>query len=163
MKAISKILIILGLTGIGGTIILGCIYSTIYSINIESYLRLSYKAPTIEQSSMYFDKYIEGIEKANLSGYDAVIFKLPDDSYAENYKVVKEYQNYLHAIQKMDVNSIEYQIAIKKLSNSALKLSTDAISNIWIKNNCIVLWTPMLIFLIPFYFSISFVGLMLKP
>jgi hypothetical protein len=84
--------------------------------DLLSYWKLSAKASTLKQKSLYLDQFVANLEAARLWGYDAVIFKTPNNSYEQNMATLKSLQSRMDEIKGMDVRSFEYQQAMYQIS-----------------------------------------------
>jgi hypothetical protein len=84
--------------------------------DLLSYWKLSAKASTLKQKSLYLDKFVANLEAAHLSGNNALILKTPDNSYEQNMATLKSLQSRMEEIKSMDVKSFEYQQAMYQIS-----------------------------------------------
>jgi hypothetical protein len=84
--------------------------------DLLSYWKLSAKASTLKQKSLYLDKFVANLEAAHLSGNNALILKTPDNSYEQNMATLKSLQSRMEEIRGMDVKSFEYQQAMYQIS-----------------------------------------------
>lgn len=84
--------------------------------DLRSYWKLSAKASTLKQKSLYLDKFVANLEAAHLSGNNALILKTPDNSYEQNMTTLKSLQSRMEEIKSMDVKSFEYQQAMYQIS-----------------------------------------------
>ncbi|NCC70473.1 hypothetical protein EOM09_02735 [bacterium] len=117
MKKLGIMMVVLGLSFIIVDIILAIKSEYQYENEIQSYWNLADKSSTIEIKSKYINKFVIALENSNLQGkHSAIIFKTPDNSFDNNLTALKTLQTRLHEIQKMDINSFEYQIAIQQIT-----------------------------------------------
>jgi len=84
--------------------------------DLLSYWKLSAKASTLKQKSLYLDEFVANLEAAHLSGNNAVILKTPNNSYEQNMATLKSLQSRMEEIKGMDVKSFEYQQAMYQIS-----------------------------------------------
>jgi hypothetical protein len=84
--------------------------------DLLSYWKLSAKASTLKQKSLYLDEFVANLEAAHLSGNNALILKTPDNSYEQNMATLKSLQSRMEEIKSMDVKSFEYQQAMYQIS-----------------------------------------------
>lgn len=84
--------------------------------DLLSYWKLSAKASTLKQKSLYLDKFVANLEVAHLSGNNALLLKTPDNSYEQNMATLKSLQSRMEEIRSMDVKSFEYQQAMYQIS-----------------------------------------------
>jgi hypothetical protein len=84
--------------------------------DLLSYWKLSAKASTLKQKSLYLDEFVANLEAARLSGNNAVILKTPNNSYEQNMATLKSLQSRMEEIKSMDVKSFEYQQAMYQIS-----------------------------------------------
>lgn len=87
-----------------------------YSNEIQSYWDLSVKASTIQQKSVYLDKYVAALEVVRLAEYDAIWLKTPENNTAQNMVALKSLQGRMHEILGMDVGSFQYQQAMQQIT-----------------------------------------------
>jgi hypothetical protein len=143
MKRIMRISLIVSLIGFICTITMDIVGSYQYERDYQSYWNLADKASTIEQKAEYIDKYVNAIENGDMSGYNAIIFTTPDNSFDQNLIALKSLQGRLHEISKMNVNSFEYQTAISQITEQeqgeAYKM-IKTFEGIWWKCHYILLW-----------------------
>ena len=84
--------------------------------DLLSYWKLSAKASTLKQKSLYLDQLVSNLEAAQLSGNNALLLKTPDNSYEQNMATLKSLQSRMEEIRSMDVKSFEYQQAMYQIS-----------------------------------------------
>jgi hypothetical protein len=84
--------------------------------DLLSYWKLSAKASTLQQKSLYLDEFVNNLEAAHLSGNNALILKTPDNSYEQNMTTLKSLQSRMEEIKSMNVKSFEYQQAMYQIS-----------------------------------------------
>src|SRR5579862_3419047 len=61
--------------------------------DLLSYWKLSAKASTLKQKSLYLDKFVANLEAAQLSGNNALVLRTPDNSYEQNMATLKSLQS----------------------------------------------------------------------
>jgi hypothetical protein len=114
-----------------------------YSREIQSYWNLADKASTLEQKAIYLDQFVAAIEKSGLHGNNALIFTTPDNSYDQNMIALKSLQGRMHEIQKMDVQSFQYQQAIQQITQQEQGEASHMLGvfeGIWYLNHYRLLW-----------------------
>jgi len=116
-----------------------------YDNTIQSYWSLADKASTIEQKSVYLDKYVTVLENSGLNGqYDALFMNTPDNSFDKNLEALKSLQTRLGEIQGMDPKSFEYNTAITQITaqeQGEAYAMISVFSGVWWKVNHFLLWS----------------------
>jgi len=117
--------------------------SYLYSNAIGSYWALSEKASTLQQKSTYLDKYVAGLESAELAPHNAIIYPTPNNSVEQNLVALKSLQGRMHQIQGMDEQSFAYQTAIQQITaqeqGEAHQL-TETFEGAWLLANHPIFW-----------------------
>src|SRR2546423_12492620 len=108
MKALFGTLLVACVLWLGGCIRAAVLADYEYSEQIESFWELSVKASTIEQKSVYLDKYVAALEQADLADSDALWLKTPDNNTRQNMIALESLQGRMHEIIHMDLNSFQY-------------------------------------------------------
>jgi hypothetical protein len=143
MKTTMILLLASSLLGFAFMITFNIIGNYQYERDYQSYWNLADKASTIEQKAEYIDKYVNAIENGSMSGYNAIIFTTPDNSFEQNLIALKSLQVRLHKISKMDINSFEYQTAISQITQQEQGKAYKMImifQGIWWKCHYFLLW-----------------------
>lgn len=143
MKASILIIVLTVLMGvIGGIFEIKSYYE--YQNQYQSYWELADKSSTIEDKSLYVDKFVEVLENSGLQGsYNAVIYPTPTNSYDNNIKALKSLQSRLKEIKTMDVKSFEYQTAIQQITaqeQGEASAMLNVLSGCWMKVHYFFLW-----------------------
>ena len=84
--------------------------------DVESWWKLADKSSTLEAKNKYMQKFIEALEKQNLSRHDAIFLKTSDNDLQENLEAVKTLGKRLEQIKEMSPNSFEYNQAIQQIT-----------------------------------------------
>ena len=111
-----------------------------YSNHIHSYWDLSVKASTIQQKSIYLDKYVSALESARLGDCDALFLKTPDNCVEQNFVALRSLQGRMHDIIGMDPNSFQYQQAMQQISGQEQEEPYEVFKAAWYKKNHFLLW-----------------------
>jgi hypothetical protein len=114
-----------------------------FNRDVQGYWNLSVRASTLEAKSQYLNQYVAAIENAHLGGYDALIFKRPDNSYDSNIAVLKNLQTRMSEVKGMDVTSFAYQQAISQITAQEQDDARSLLSvfeGIWYLNHHPLLW-----------------------
>jgi hypothetical protein len=109
---------------------------------IESYWNLAYKSSIISEKAKYIDKFVSVLEKSELSGIHSVFFlKTSDNSFDENFEVLKSLQKRLHKTKTVNITSFEYQLAIRQITEEQSKATKmlNVFRTSWLKKNSIFL------------------------
>lgn len=115
-----------------------------YDNNIGSYWALGVKASTLQQKTVYLDKYVAALEGAGLTGsHDAIFLVTPDNSFDQNMVALKSLQGRMHEIQGMDEQSFAYQTAMAQITaqeQGQAAALTSTFSGCWYLRNYPGLW-----------------------
>lgn len=115
-----------------------------YDSTVESYWELSDKSSTLVQKSTYLDQYVAALQKPDaFADYDALIYKTPNNSYAQNMVALLSLQGRMHEIQKMDASSFAYQTAIQQITaqeQGQAHEMTSTFEGCWFLRNHVTLW-----------------------
>jgi len=89
-----------------------------YQRDIGGFFEYADRASDAKTKSMYFDKYVDALNKEGLSsGYSSVYFQnQPEANLANEWNVATSLQERLHALTKMDENTMQYQQGIQQIS-----------------------------------------------
>ena len=88
-----------------------------YEKEYFSYWQLADKSSTIEEKSIYIDRFVIALREAKMEGKNnALILTTPDNSFDYNFKALLSLQIRLKEIKQMDVKSFEYQTAIQQIT-----------------------------------------------
>lgn len=144
MKAFGIFLTFLATLLITISISVDIIGSYQYENEIKSYWQLADKASTVENKSIYIDKFVESLENLRFEGkHDALYLSTPNNSFDSNLEALKTLQQRLQEIKKMDVTSFEYQTAMQQITEQEqgdAKNMLNVFSGIWWKEHHILLW-----------------------
>lgn len=134
-----------------------------YEKKYESYWNLADKASTIEQKSLYINKFVEVIENSEMKNqYNAVFLQTPNNSFDYNLEALKSLQKRLNEIKKIDITSFQYQTAIQQITaqeQGEAKEMMEVFKGIWWKTNHFFLWGWVLIVNICFIILFGLSGL----
>ncbi len=85
---------------------------------IETHFEFADRASDAETKSLYFDQFVEAIEKHGLTeGANSKLFKdQPNADLTRNYNIAISLQNRLHDLAEMDPLSEEYQYGLRQLT-----------------------------------------------
>ena len=115
-----------------------------YNKDIGSYWALADKASTITQKIKYIDDFIAALERMGFAGkHNALFMHTPDNSFDKNLEAIKSLQSRLHQIEKMDIASFEYQVAMQQITAQEMgeaKAMLSVFSGIWWKTYYLWLW-----------------------
>lgn len=115
-----------------------------YNQSIDSYWELSAKASTLQQKSVYLDKFVEALKDAKLDGTsNALVLKTPSNSFDQNMVALESLQGRMHQIQGMDEQSFAYQTAIQQITaqeQGEASHLTEVFRGCWYLNNHVLLW-----------------------
>jgi hypothetical protein len=107
---------------------------------------LGVKAATIDKKSEYIDKFVAALDKSGLAGTNnSLFFPTENKGFDANMDALKSLQGRLHAIQKMDESSFQYQSAIQQITSQEQDEATDmldVLSGSWMKVHHYYLWNP---------------------
>lgn len=124
--------------------IFGVIANYQYNKQIKSYWDLADKASTIDKKLEYINKYVEVLENTNLQGkYNAFILETPNNSFDNNFEMLKTLQQRLEQIKVMDIKSFEYQTAIQQITAQEQGEANEMLrvfKGIWVKEHYVLLW-----------------------
>lgn len=118
-----------------------------YSKNIGSYWELADKSSTIEAKSENIDAFVKAIKSEKFAENNAIIFRTPDNSFANNLKALETLQKRLQDIKKIKPDSFEYNQAIQQITAQEQGEATkmlDVIHQCWILENYWYLWDWLL-------------------
>jgi hypothetical protein len=164
MKTLGAILLTISLISIVLLVIVGVYSSYQWNKNIESYWSLADKTSTIEAKSQYIDKFVDALENAKLSEYDAIILKTPDNKTEKNINALKTLQTRLQEIKTMDIQSFAYQQAIQQITaqeQGEADAMISAIEGSWYLANYPLLWNWILLIAICVVCLMGAVGILL--
>lgn len=116
IKAIGMTCITLGLICTIFLGINGCYANYKWNRDIESWWELADKSSTIEAKSEYIQKFVEALDSQKLTGYNAIIFKTPNNNIEKNIEAVKTLNKRLQDIKGMKPDSFEYNQAIQQIT-----------------------------------------------
>jgi len=119
-----------------------------YNNKIYSYWNLSVKASTLSLKSQYLDQFVGALQDAKLSGNDALFFKTPDNSYAENFATLQSLQQRFHEVEAMDPTSFQYSQSIQQITAQEQDGAGDMLEvfrGVWYLNHYPLLWNWVLI------------------
>lgn len=115
-----------------------------YDNEVGGYWSLSIKASSLEQKTIYLDKFISALDSNGLAGMnDSLILSTPNNSYDQNMVALKSLQKRMHEMQSMDVSSLEYQQAMNQITGQEQGDSremTTTLRSIWFKKNYFFLY-----------------------
>ena len=138
------ILFSIGIALLMTVIVVGLIGTNQYQKEYSSNWKLAYKSATLEQKSMYIDKYVTALENSGFEGkHNALIFKTPDNSFDRNLDALKSLQTRLLEIQEMDPTTPEYNMAIYQITQQEQgegESLNNTFAGIWWLNNYPLLW-----------------------
>ena len=121
-----------------------------YQQSIGGYWELADRSSTLAEKSEYIDKFVNALEKENLSGvYDALFVFNPQDGFDQNLKSLKTLQYRLKEIKNMDENSFAYQTALQQITQQEQGEASPMINTLnrcWAKQNYYTFWNFYLIF-----------------
>ena len=144
MRKQGILLITISVISIIAMIIFGVLGNYEYERDYLSYWNLAEKSSTIQQKSMYMDKFVESFKgKGFESSYNALVLKTPDNSFDKNFEALQSLKSRLDEIQKMNVTSFEYQTAIQQITaqeQGEAQAMLNVFSGIWWQKKCILLW-----------------------
>jgi hypothetical protein len=142
MKA--RITLIISILAIVLYIVFGIISNNKYDTEFGANWQLSKKTATIEQKSVYIDKFVQDIEKGGFGGkFDAIFNPNDNNSYEQNLIALKTLQQRLHELKSLPMTSFDYNTALQQLSEQQGDISSNMIytfSGIWYKEHYILLW-----------------------
>ena len=88
-----------------------------YNANIGSYFDLSDKASKLDTKLDYLKQYSNALVESGLNeGQSTVFFQTKETSLEENYKVLQSLIERMEETKEMEINSFEYQTAIKQIT-----------------------------------------------
>lgn len=151
MKALGIILITISSIIVVLLIIFGVYSSYQWNKNIGSYWDLADKTSTIEAKSGYIDKFVEALDSAKLSEYNAIFLKTPNNKVSKNVDALKTLQVRLQEIKTMDIQSFAYQQAIQQITSQEQGEADEMIGQIegsWYLANYPLLWDWILLIII---------------
>jgi hypothetical protein len=100
-----------------GAHIKGCVSNFYtYQNNVQGYWDLADKSSTIKAKQEYVNQFVTILENTKHSGYDAIIYKIPNSSFDFNLKALKSLRDRLETIREMDESSFAYQTAIQQIT-----------------------------------------------
>lgn len=115
-----------------------------YQNKYQSYWELADKSSTIEEKSNYINKFVNALINSGLEGEnDAIIYKIPTNSFDNNLRALKSLQQRLEEIKTMDIKSFEYQTAIQQITaqeQGEAVAMLDVLHGCWVKSNYPLLW-----------------------
>ena len=123
--------------------IAGCNAHYVYIRQISNYWDLADRCSTIEAKSDYIDKFVDAIEKADMSEYNAILYPTPENSFKNNLDAIKTLRDRLHQIKTMNPASFEYNQAIQQITAQEQGEAKNLLFNIdgcWTKANYWYLW-----------------------
>lgn len=86
---------------------------------VESYFILSEKSSSIEKKTEYLNKYVSILKERGLdSGESVLFFKKPTTDLKNQFEVLTSLQDRMISLNKLDKNSLEYQQALKQITDS---------------------------------------------
>lgn len=106
--------------------------------DIGSYWTLADKQSTIAAKAVYIEKFVVAIEKEKITGYNAVIFKTPDNDVSKNVEALKTLRDRLNEIKNLNPESFAYQTAIQQITAQEQGEAQGMISQIqgcWLLHN----------------------------
>ena len=110
-----------------------------YNNNVESYWHLSDKASTLEQKSIYINKFVIKLKEQKLDNMNSsLIYQTPNTDFNENFKALISLQNRLKEISTMDENNFAYQTALQQITEQEVAQATDMLEvfkGCWYKKN----------------------------
>lgn len=127
-----------------GLMYAGIIGSYQYENQYSCYWDLAEKASTLAQKSKYIDSFTIALEKGNFKGkYNAMWLKTPDNSFDKNFEALASLQSRLNEIQKMDINSFQYQSAMEQITKQEQGEANKMVhvfQGIWCKEHWLIMW-----------------------
>lgn len=115
-----------------------------YVNTISNYWTLADRASTISKKSEYIDKFVDVLEKSNLSGInDSLLFPTAETSFDSNFEALKSLKARLDKIKTMDESSFAYQTAIQQITAQEQGEAIDMLEvfkNCWLKAHYYYLW-----------------------
>ena len=136
-----------------------------YEKQYSSYWNLAEKASTIAVKSQYIDQYVDMLERSNLHGkYNAIFLETQDNSFDQNFQMLKSLQLRLKEIQGMDITSFPYQTAIQQITQQEQGEGgkmTGTFKSIWWKEYHFWLWDWIGITQILFFVVVCIVGIVM--
>lgn len=141
---IARICLIISILAIVLYIIFGISSMNKYDTDFGANWQLSKSAATIEQKSIYIDKFVQDIEKGGFEGkFDAIFNPNDNNSYEQNLIVLKTLQQRLHELKILPMTSFDYNTALQQLTVQQDRISNNMIytfSGIWYKEHHFLLW-----------------------
>lgn len=96
-----------------------------YDKNVGTYWELATRSSTLKQKAEYLQKYYDTLKESKHSEYSAIIFKTPTNNFDENLKVLHSLVERVHNTEKMNSNSLEYQMAIQQITKQEQDEASD--------------------------------------
>ncbi len=104
--------------------------------NLTGYWDMADKTSTIEKKSEYLDKYVNAIETLKLNeGHSVIVFKNYNNYMPNNYDAILSLQKRLYEIKKLNIGSLEYQMAIQQITQQEWSEATNLIEEFSLKYN----------------------------
>lgn len=139
-----RIILVISILAICLYIIFGVVSHNKYNTNFDANWELSKSAATIEQKSIYIDKFVQAIENGGFDGkFDAIFNPNDNNSYEQNLIALKTLQQRLHELKSLPMTSFDYNTALQQITEQQCKMSNNIIytfSGIWYKEHYILLW-----------------------
>lgn len=86
---------------------------------VEDYFQLSDKASSIEKKTEYLNKYVSVLKERGLdSGESVLFFTKPTTDLKNQFEILTSLQNRMIELKKLQPNSLEYQQALKQITDS---------------------------------------------
>lgn len=114
-----------------------------YDRGIGGFWELSDRASTLDLKSDYLNKFVAAIEAERYSGYNAIFFRTPTNSYDGNLATLKSLQARMQEIRGMDPKSFEYQQAISQITAQEQGQAQDMLGvfeGLWMLKYWPILW-----------------------
>ena len=170
MKLIGWSLIIISVISLMIIIVVDVVAERDYNSRFGSYWELADRSSTLQAKEQYITQFVSNIQtnRDDFADYNAIIIKTPQNNFDNNLGAVITLRDRLQEVQKMNVSSFEYQLAIQQITGQE-QGEADAMMNdiegAFYLRNYPLLWNwicGILIFLILITLTIGITMLMLS-
>src|SRR3990167_7181763 len=126
---------------------------------------LADRSSTLEAKSIYLKQFVTRLENAELSEYNAILYRTPDNNVQNNIDALKTLVYRLNEIKDLDPESFAYQTAIQQITSQEQGEAMQMLSIIkggWLLGNgYYLIWDWIAVLFVLLYLTLGTLGCVL--